>query len=75
MCINDDFLEKTNNPVVGEIVTGMQCNKYSFCYKLSEYLIDFDGIPQSFRKINFIPLSEIDETELVKEREKQLINI
>ena len=75
MCIDDNFLEKTNNPKMGEIVTASQCPIYDSAYDIQEYLIDFDGVRQSFHKSNFAPLSDIDETELVKERENQLINI
>lgn len=69
MCIRDDFKEKTNNPSVGEILTASQNCVYPQAYDIHEYLIDFDGTPQCFLKSYFIPLSAIDETELVKERE------
>jgi predicted ATPase len=38
------------------------------------YVLDEIEKPNSFRKDRFIPLSDIDETEIVKQREKDLVN-
>jgi len=70
MCIDDKFVfYDGSEPKYGEIVTASQCQVYNECYDLAEYPKDSFGMIQSFKKIRFIPLSDIDETELVKERE------
>ena len=71
MCINDDFLEKDGNePKVGEIVTVVGiCQKYKGNYFLLEYPRCKQGIRISFRPNRFAPISDIDEKELIKERE------
>lgn len=70
MCIDDTYSFKDGTePKYGEIVTASQCDQYKECYDLKEYPINSFGVPQSFRKKRFIPLSDIDEAELIKERE------
>ena len=74
MCIDDNYKEICGQePSFGEIVTATQCDTYLDCYDIHEYLKSKNGIPQSFLKKRFAPISEIEETELVKERE--LINV
>jgi hypothetical protein len=74
MCIDDRFREGGNNPKVGEIVSASQCEIYPESYRIHEYLIDFDGREQSFRKIFFAPLSDIDERELLEQRQEELVS-
>lgn len=70
------FIDDTNVPCVaivpkiGEIVT-IDGNSYFYPnnYYIKEYFFDKKGNPQSFKKRRFIPLSDIDEKELIKERE------
>jgi len=69
MCIDDKFQIIKNHPQYGEIVTAYQSERITECYRLLEYMTDKDGLENHFSKKRFIPLSDIDETELVKERE------
>lgn len=76
MCIkNGEWLDDSYGsnfdlyPSFGEIVTASQCPVYSDCFDLKEYPTD-GRRPTSWLKIHFIPLSTIDETELIKEREE-----
>jgi hypothetical protein len=74
MCINDGGFSacSDNVPTVGEIVTvAAQCPVFSDNWDIAEYLSDSKGRPQSFKKKCFAPLSEIDEMELVNERQLQ----
>lgn len=49
-----------------------QCPDFNYCYELLEVMYDpNDGRPVSFKKDRFIPLSEINELELINE--KQLV--
>lgn len=76
MCIDDSFMLKDGlEPKVGEIVTARQSPEPEFkdCYDLFEYPIDIDGDEVCFNKKYFAPLSDIDETELIKERTNQTI--
>ena len=61
-------------PKIGEIVT-VEGSSYIYPnnYYIKEYPFGKDGIRQSIKKHRFIPLSDIDETELVKERESELV--
>jgi len=52
----------------GEILTAKQCEIYSIAYTILEYPNNLDGIPVSWLKERFIPLSEIDEMELIEKR-------
>jgi len=75
MCIDDRFQSPdiyNNTPVYGEIVTASQCSKWGDCYEIAEYLKTLNGRPQSFRKILFAPISTIDETELLEQRNNHL---
>ncbi len=73
MCINDNVVNTIGiYPKVGEVLTVKQSDFYPDNYVVLEYPIDKSGHHQSFGKYRFIPLSDIDETELIKERE--LIN-
>jgi len=70
MCISENFLFFDGfEPKVGEILTAHQCPVYEADFDIIEYPFDSKGNPQSFRKNNFAPLSDIDEMELVNERE------
>jgi hypothetical protein len=54
----------------GEIYTAIDCSTDNTCYRIYEIPVDpSDNITIFFKKYRFIPLSEIDEKELVKERE------
>ena len=69
MCIKDDWNHKDGSePIFGEIVTASQSTMYSGAYSIFEYLLDKNGKSQHFIKEAFIPLSDIDETELIRER-------
>ena len=76
MCIDDNFLIKDGNePKIGEVVTVIDiCEINKGNYILSEYPVSKNGIPLCFIPNRFIPLSDIDETELVKQRESELVN-
>lgn len=63
-------IENSNSPTYGETVTVSQCPVFKDAYDLAEYPLDSDGNRQSFAKKWFIPTSEIDETELAKQREE-----
>jgi hypothetical protein len=72
MCIDDNFITKDGfEPKFGEIVTATQTREPEFydCYDLLEYPLDSEGNEICFDKKHFAPLSDIDETELIKERE------
>lgn len=73
MFINDsNITPKAIIPKIGEIVTVIG---FSFIYDgnyiIFEYPEDKNGCRQSFKPYRFIPISDIDETELTKEREKE----
>lgn len=77
MCIayeldGDWLLSSTNRacigPNYGEVCTVIGKDKYG--YLLSEYPVG-EGYPPDC----FIPISNIDETEIAKEREQQTVNI
>lgn len=72
MCIKDDWNPKDGSePIFGEIVTASQSTIYSGAYSIFEYLLDKNGKSQHFIKEGFIPLSDIDETELIRERKTE----
>lgn len=62
-------------PKFGEIVTATQCPVYKNNYDILEYPLDTDGTPTSYAKKSFIPISNIDETEMIKQREEQLCEL
>lgn len=65
ICIDDNWLfSDGNEPKVGEYVTATQCDTYPNNYDLEEYPLNSTGNPTSFRKYHFIPISNIDETEM-----------
>lgn len=68
MCIDDNFTIIKNHPKYGEIVEAIE-SEFNCCYILRGYEIDPNGALNRFKKRRFIPLSDIDEAELVKERE------
>jgi hypothetical protein len=65
MCIdtNSSFHDGTE-PKYLEVVTASQCDTYPDNYDLLEYPKDKAGNTQSFQKKRFIPLSDIDETQM-----------
>ena len=73
MCIDDRFIKKDGNePKVGEIVTVIEIidnNPYKGNYVLLEYPKSKNGNKLCFRPSRFAPISNIDEKELIKERE------
>ncbi len=62
-----------SGPVFGEEVTATQCGLFPYNYILAEYPHEPDGRIYSFRKQFFIPLSIIDEMELLEQRKKELL--
>ncbi len=80
MCIkNGDWKDPDGliftGPTFGERVTAIDCSMFPNNYIILEYPGEPDGRKYSYRKHYFIPLSTIDETELLKEREKELQTI
>ena len=75
ICIDDKWEcePSGNEPNVGEIVTATQSIYYEDSYFIQEYLFDDLGHNQSFAKYHFIPLSDIDETQM--ERNYQTVEI
>lgn len=59
-------------PEFGEDVYVEQCKVWHTNYTVQGYGTQSDGRIYSYRKENFIPLSDIDELQLVNE--KELIN-
>ena len=74
MCIDDNYvIVEGVEPKFGEVVTvSGQCETFKDCWIIAEYPLCIEGRPQSFYKYHFAPLSDIEETELVKERESEL---
>ncbi len=74
ICIDGNFIssitgKKLNKcPKEGEIVTVIS-KKYIGFYSLKEYPISESGFNAHWNNTKFIPLSNIDEKELIKERE------
>lgn len=73
MCIDDSL----NNPYAiiipfGEIVTASQSLKHHDVYDIAEYPLGTDGRSMSYYKWRFAPLSNIDEMELLEQRQNQL---
>lgn len=80
MCIKDgkficriSGIVMNNGPKYGETVTASQSPCYPESYFIHEYPIGDNGVEQYFNKICFIPLSSIDETEMVREYNKQTV--
>lgn len=55
-------------PKYMEEVNGEQSSIHDDSYVILEYPIALDGRPQSIHKRHFIPLSDIDEVEMLEER-------
>ena len=75
ICIDENFISSKHmkkpsiHPKEGEICTVVEVSDDGF-YMLSEYLsTDLDTKVAMWVCSKFIPLSDIDETDLVKERE------
>lgn len=58
-------------PEFGENVNVTQCKTWHHNYIVQGYGMQPDGREYSYRKENFIPLSEIDESELINNKELQ----
>ena len=71
ICGQDTFNGKKLRLEVGVVYNVSQCPVYPDNYDVAE-LPDYMGHPISYRKILFIPLSIIDETELIRERKTEL---
>lgn len=74
MCL--DCIEYRNNFVIripfGEIVTIVgESDVYVGAVYIAEYPVDKRGIRSSYVRDNFAPLSDIDETELIRERKTE----
>lgn len=78
MCISNEnyhglTTENIPSPEIGDIVTvigeGIFCGVVD-CYKLLEYTCPSPIYEWGFDKRNFAPLSDIDETELVNEKQE-----
>jgi len=54
----------------GDVLTVMQDPDYPNSYRILEYLYNSSGTFQGWLKKRFVPLSDIDEIELVKQREE-----
>ncbi len=70
ICIQDTHNGKKLLLEVGSIYTASQCPVYPDNYDLAE-LPTYMGRPASYWKHFFAPCSNIDETELIRERQKQ----
>ncbi len=74
MCIKDgqwknEFGHNPNGPKYGEEVTIIgESENHPDSWILFGYEYDSSGILHSYHKCHFIPLSEIDETELAEQR-------
>lgn len=74
MCIDDTgHIPQAIVIPVGETVTVSQCPVYNDGYDVVEYPISRDGNPISYKKFRFIPLSDIDETEMIREYQTQTV--
>ncbi len=58
---------------IGEILIAYQSKVFPENFNIGKYLYDDNGLLQSWGKYRFIPLSNIDETELLKERQSSTI--
>jgi len=59
--------------IEGDIYTAVQSSDYNNGYFIKEALFDpLDGLKVSFEKRRFVPLSTIDETELLEQRNNHL---
>lgn len=79
ICIIDKTWSSKKNPgdksgpQFGEECTASQCPVHKDAYDIAEYPYNSKGLPQSFMKSQFVPVSEIDETEFVREYNKELV--
>lgn len=71
--IDNDGLIFTG-PEFGEDVYVTQCKVWHHNYNVQGYGVQPDGRIYSYRKENFIPLSDIDETELVTQKQEIVTN-
>ena len=68
ICIDDINHEGNKTQLkIGETYTASQCPVYPNNYDLLEIPKTKCGRPVSYRKHMFIPLSSIDETEMIRE--------
>lgn len=69
MCIDEVGQTNPNMKVIpfGEIVNATQCPVYPQGLDIAEYPVDLSGRLCAYNRKHFIPLSDIDETEMVRE--------
>ena len=70
ICIQDTHNGKKLQLEVGIFYTASQCPVYPENYDLAE-LPTYCGMPASYKKYLFAPCSDIDETELIRERQTE----
>jgi len=70
MCINDKWENTATREPCGGMQYGEIATVVGECTRFSRSYYEFSEYPgEAYDKKNFIPLSEIDETELVNQRE------
>jgi hypothetical protein len=77
MCIHEgEWIDNEGLVFTGpkflEDVLVTQCQTWHHNYVVQGYGMQSDGREYSYRKENFIPLSEIDETKLINNKELQI---
>lgn len=77
ICISNKFRNHIMPPlIVGEVYTSFgRSEHYPDGYYLEEIPFTAIGSKASYHEKHFIPLSDIDETELLKQREENLIPV
>jgi len=73
ICING--IDKHGIPIIpeGATVTATQCPVYPDAYDIAEYPYNSNGVITAWGKRRFIPLSQIDEMELLEQRQTELV--
>jgi hypothetical protein len=71
LCINAKPVNCDIDLIEGEVYTVIDIEMFQ---NKDYYVLAEIAKPNSFIKDRFIPLSDIDETEIVKQRETELIN-
>lgn len=67
--IPDDGFKLHQGPSYGEICDVVRMEGADY-FVLKQYEVDVDGTPQVFWKEHFIPLSDIDERDLIREEQE-----
>jgi hypothetical protein len=73
MCIDASSPSGLGRLKEGVVYTVSQCPVYKDNYDVKELPLGENGYPISYGKFRFIPLSDIDETELASVREQDKI--